>query len=146
MLRLLPAQSAERIRTLAKFVEKDYEKTQKLLGLRGDYAARLGLVDAQIATEQRGLNEEDKADLAGEWLSRRLDVGLFSLQTIDVILAWLVAEDDGAKKAIEKGLAGQGEGLAVVRSTLAEQLEELDVEDDDGRDTRDMLATLMEFL
>jgi beta-catenin-like protein 1 len=71
LLRLLPANSAGRIRTLAKFVEKDYEKLGKLVKLRRD-----------------------------------------------IILAWLVAEDDGASKKIQSLLADRDESLAVVKATL----------------------------
>lgn len=42
--------------------------------------------------------EEDGEDLEGMedvWYLRRLDNGLFTLQTVDYILAWIVMEDDG---------------------------------------------------
>jgi beta-catenin-like protein 1 len=77
---LLPADSASRIRTLAKFVEKDYEKIGKLLKLRVDYAARIDKVDMEIAKQRRSLDEEEHDDMAEEWFSRRLDAGLFCLQ------------------------------------------------------------------
>lgn len=44
------------------------------------------------------INRLSKADMEAteaEWLLRRLDAGLYSLQTIDLILAWLCAEDTG---------------------------------------------------
>jgi beta-catenin-like protein 1 len=146
MLRLLPAQSAERIRTLAKFVEKDYAKTERLVKLRGNYAAAMGLVDKQITDEKRGMDEEEQEDMAPEWLSRRLDAGLFNLQTIDIILAWLAAEDDGIKRKIRVLLSGRSDGLAGIKSTLMEQLDSLDLDSADDKDTRDMLTTLIEFL
>lgn len=80
MLRHLPGGSAARIRTLAKFMEKDYEKIEKLVRLRRQYAARLSPVEKQIEEEKASLNEEDQEDMAGDWLSRRLDAGLFPLQ------------------------------------------------------------------
>lgn len=40
------------------------------------------------------------------------------LQLIDVILAWLVAEDDGAKKKIQSLFADRDEDLSLVRKTL----------------------------
>lgn len=40
------------------------------------------------------------------------------LQLIDVILAWLVAEDDGAKKKIQSLLADRDGDLSLVRKTL----------------------------
>jgi beta-catenin-like protein 1 len=51
-----------------------------------------------------------------------LDAGLFCLQTIDVILAWLVAEDDGASKRIQSLLADHDESLAVVKATIQGEL------------------------
>ncbi|KAI1408347.1 DUF1716-domain-containing protein [Hypoxylon sp. FL1857] len=146
MLRLLPADSAERIRTLAKFVEKDYEKTQKLVKLRREYATRLSSVDQAIRAEQSGMSAEEKEEMADEWFSRRLDAGLFCLQTLDVVLAWLVAEDGGARKTIQKLLADRDETLGVIKETIQEQIDGIDVEDADGKDTREMLTTLVEFL
>ncbi|KAH8200800.1 hypothetical protein TruAng_005037 [Truncatella angustata] len=146
MLRSLPADSAERIRTLAKFVEKDYEKTTKLVKLRRDYASRVATVDETIRTEQSRMNAQDREEMADEWFSRRLDAGLFSLQTVDVLLAWLVAEDGGAGRKIKALLAERDETLAVVKQTIEEQIEGMDVEDQETKDTREMLTTLAQFL
>lgn len=124
LLRLLAADSAPRIRTLAKFVERDYEKSLRLLALRAGYAQRLGAVEAEIAVQRKALRSSRQAsqelldDMAGEWLSRRLDAGLFGVQLTDMILAWLCAEDDGARKRIQSLLEQQGQGLSVIRKTL----------------------------
>lgn len=118
LLRLLPANSAPRIRTLAKFVEKDYEKLDKLVKLRRDYAARVSVVDRAIKQEQAGLDAEEREEMADEWLSRRLDAGLFCLQIIDVVLAWMIAEDDGARKKIQSLFADRDESLTLIRETL----------------------------
>ncbi|KAK0644118.1 Catenin-beta-like protein [Cercophora newfieldiana] len=146
MLRLLPADSAERIRMLAKFVEKDYEKTEKLVKLRREYGSRVGAVDAQIREEQKGMDDDEKEEVADDWFSRRLDAGLFCLQTIDVILAWLVAEDGGAKKKIQELLADRDETFAVIKATIQEQIEGIETESEEGKDTREMLSTLAQFL
>ncbi|KAI8624960.1 DUF1716-domain-containing protein [Xylariaceae sp. FL1651] len=146
MLRLLPADSAERIRVLAKFVEKDYEKTEKMVKLRRECAARVNAVDEAIRAEQAQMSAQEREDMADDWFSRRLDAGLFSLQTVDVVLAWLVAEDGGAKRTIQKLLADRDESLNVIRETIQEQLEGIDTEDAAGKDTREMLSTLVEFL
>ena len=115
LLRLLPPDSAVRIRTLAKFVEGDYGKIARLLQVRHDYAARLGKVEREIEREKGTLNEEDMAE---EWLSKRLDAGLFGIQTTDQILAWLCAEDGGARKRIESLLGEQKLGMESIRKTL----------------------------
>ena len=146
MLRLLPADSAERIRTLAKFVEKDYEKTEKLVKLRREYGARVGAVEARISQEKNGMDEDEREEMAADWFSQRLDAGLFCLQTIDVILAWLVAEDGGARKKIQTLLADRDETFEVIKATIQEQIDEIDVESEDGKDTREMLSTLAQFL
>ncbi|KAI1204449.1 DUF1716-domain-containing protein [Annulohypoxylon truncatum] len=150
MLRLLPADSDERIRALAKFVEKDYEKTIKLFKIRRDYAARMNEVEGEIEEEKR-THDRDWLELQdGEWFLRRLDAGLFCLQTIDVILAWLIAEDEGAKKTIRKLLADQDETFEVIRNTLQEQIKGIeeanDTKDKDPWDLKEMLLTLVEFL
>jgi beta-catenin-like protein 1 len=80
LLRLLPGGSAGRIRTLAKFVEKDYEKLAKIVKLRKQYAAQVQAVDRGIKEEQSTASAKVAEDVADQWLSRRLDAGLFCLQ------------------------------------------------------------------
>lgn len=80
MLRLLPGDSAPRIRLLGKFVEKDYEKVNRIVKLRREYASKLAAVDRSIKEEQTKLAADEQQDHTDEWLSRRLDAGLFSLQ------------------------------------------------------------------
>ncbi|KAM3071425.1 hypothetical protein ACMFMG_009023 [Clarireedia jacksonii] len=160
LLRLLPANQAARIRTLAKFVEKDYEKIGKLVKLRREYAARVAVVDQQIRGEQKGLSAQEREEMADEWLSRRLDAGLYCLQTVDVVLAWLVAEDGGAEKRVRELLGERDEGLEVLRETIKEQLDTMEGGEDGGGDAeaegdageseekmvREMLGTLIQFL
>lgn len=82
------------------------------------------------------------------------------MQLIDVILAWLVAEDDGAKKKIVGLLADRDEDLSLVKKTLqgrmsfssayqANPLEQIEglVDDEPGqKDLKDILGTLLQFL
>jgi len=139
LLRWLPGESAARIRTLNKFAEKEGEKLGKLLAVRKGYAKRLGAVEEEIALERRMMDEGDWAGREGEWFSRRLDQGLYGLQTVDVVLAWLVAEDsEGAGEIVRGGLGGSLEG---VRGSLGEMLEGVEDEDEG-----EMLGTLLGFL
>lgn len=71
-------------------MEKDYEKISKLIQLRREYSSRLSVVDQSIAEEQKPLDESEQELMAGEWLSRRLDAGLFSIQVRFVSL-WKMA-------------------------------------------------------
>lgn len=148
MLRLLPANSSERIRLLVKFVEKDFEKTERLVKVRRDVSARLRLVDETMRKEQQGtalgLTGEEQEE---ERFFRRLEEGLFLLQSIDLVLAWLIAEDDGAREKIKALLADRDETFEVVKASLQERQDAIgDKTSQSGKDTSEMLATLMEFL
>ena len=93
----LPSDSPARIRLLAKFVESNYEKTDKLLDIRTSAQTRLTAVDREIDAEKEALLKAGE-DIGGEedaWYLRRLDGGLYTLQTVDYILAWIIMEDDG---------------------------------------------------
>ena len=117
MLRSLPANEAPRIRLLAKFVEKDYQACDRLVKLRREYASKVTAIDREIQQERARLDAEESEERADEWFSRRLDAGLYVLQTVDVILAWLIAEDDGARRKIQ-ALAERDEILKDIRATL----------------------------
>ena len=147
LLRLLPGQSASRIRTLAKFVEKDYGKIEKLIELRHEYSARARSVEEAIKVEAQQLRAEERDAKGDEWLSRRLDSGLFSLQTMDVILSWLIAEDDGARRRVKKLLEDEGENLENVKQSLKEQLDGIDAEHStEQADVKEMLGSLLACL
>ena len=85
MFRSLPADSAPRIRLLAKFMEKDYEKIGRLVRIRRDYRSKVSVVEQDIKQERAGLSSSEQVDKEDEWLSRRLDAGLFSLQVSSCI-------------------------------------------------------------
>jgi beta-catenin-like protein 1 len=147
LLRLLSGGSAARIRTLAKFVEKDYEKIQKLIELRQDYTGKVRAVEDAIKVESQQLSADDSFVTADESLSRRLDAGLFSLQTTDVILSWLIAEDEGARKRVKELLAERDEDFENLKQSLREQLDGIDAEQSrEQRQVKDMLETLIQCL
>lgn len=147
MLRRLPGDSAPRIRTLAKFMEKNYEKLGKLVKIRHHYAARLQPVDSQIRQDRMGLSPDEAEARADDWLSRRLEAGLFCLQTTDLILAWLSAEDAGAGKYISDALAERDESVGDVKKSLTEMLSGVkDAKSEEEMVEADMLRTLLDFL
>jgi beta-catenin-like protein 1 len=49
-------------------------------------------------------DEAISSDLEDAWYLRRLDGGLYTLQTVDYILAWIIMEDDGVRFSILFGL------------------------------------------
>ncbi|KAH4923779.1 hypothetical protein HBI79_164850 [Parastagonospora nodorum] len=143
LLRSLPGNSDARFRLLAKFLEKNYEKINKLVALRRDYASRVAAFDDKLADRKRGLSKEEQDELELENVATRLSEGLYCLERIDAILAWLVAEDDGAKTAIIQALGDRDEGLGDLKKTLQAQLDgNMEVE----RAEREMLETLVGFL
>ncbi|KAL7951958.1 DUF1716 domain-containing protein [Trichoderma barbatum] len=145
MLRFLPADSPERIRLLAKFVEKEYEKTAKLVKLHRDYTTRIKAAEEEHQQESaRSRDSEEDREI--QLLSRKMDAGLFNLQLVDVILAWLVAEDGGANQKIKRLLAETDDDFKSIQKTLKEQLEELDTTEEDSKDMGEMLSTLIDFL
>ncbi|KAF1808649.1 DUF1716-domain-containing protein [Eremomyces bilateralis CBS 781.70] len=151
LLRLLPADSAGRIRTLAKFVERDYEKIGRLGVVRRELEARLRGVDAAITEEKTNLKRRgDEGEIEvreEEWLARRLESGLHSLRLVDAILAWLVAEDAGAKRKIMSVLDETDQALSNAKAVLQEQLKEIGTPDEaEEVATAEMLSALVSFL
>jgi beta-catenin-like protein 1 len=143
LLRSLPGDSDSRFRLLAKFLEKDYEKVTKLITLRRDYVTRLAACDSKMEDRRRGMSKEEQDELELENIPTRLSEGLYCLERIDAVLAWLIAEDDGAKRAIIKALGERDEGLDDVKKSLQAQLNGvLAVEPAE----REMLETLIGFL
>jgi beta-catenin-like protein 1 len=147
LLRLLPGRSAPRVRTLAKFVENDYEKVGKLVELRRKYTETMTNVEEAIKAEAQPLGAKEREVKADEWLSRRLDAGLFSLQTVDIVLSWLVAEDGGARSRVERLLSDQDKSLENLKQSLQEQLDGMKAgQSTEQAEVKDMLGALLNCL
>lgn len=143
LLRSLPGNSDARFRLLAKFLESDFAKITKLITLRREYVTRLSTFDASLQGRKKGLTAEERAELEAENVPLRLSEGLYALQRIDACLAWLVAEDEGARKAVVRALGETDEGLGDVKRTLQAQLDGvLEVEAAE----REVLEALIGFL
>ncbi|KAG6332958.1 hypothetical protein ID866_6132 [Astraeus odoratus] len=149
----LPSDSSDRIRLLAKFVENNYEKVDKLLEMREHASNRLKAVDAEIEAEKKELLAEGAIEPGNEdlWYLQRLDGGLFTLQTVDYILAWIAMEDDGVRAHVTKMLERRSLTLENVRSTLQIYHSNIDADDSDGKNAsgmsqKEILEHLMTFL
>ena len=118
MLRSLPANTAPRIRLLAKFEEKSCRIIDNLVQARREVASKIAMVDRDIEAEKAAMEITEREERSDEWLSRRLDAGLYVLQTLDVILAWLIAEDERARKMVEDTMADRDEGVKDIKGTL----------------------------
>ncbi|KAJ8608150.1 hypothetical protein MRB53_039829 [Persea americana] len=137
LFKALPGESPARIRLLIKCTEKKQRHIRKLVQIRRRYRQKLQQVD-----------RSEEADVLA-----RLDAGLYQYQTIDLILAFLVAEDDETKQSIVALLQSEdaGQSLADVKATLQEQLTDLrrgseteSLTPEDAH-TADMLGTLIAF-
>ena len=127
---------------MAKFVEKDYEKCNRLLETRKDYLTRLAAVQTGIEQQRQSMSPAEIVAVEDDWLLKRIDAGLFTLQTINIIIAWLVAEDEGARTHFTTSSQGLLEG---VKASLKEQSESLDIETGvEARETREMLEALLQ--
>jgi beta-catenin-like protein 1 len=71
---------------------------ERLLEIRDFATSRLVATDQEISTEKAELLKEGETVTVEDedvWYLRRLDGGLFTLQTVDYILGWICMEDDG---------------------------------------------------
>ncbi|SJX61351.1 uncharacterized protein SRS1_10343 [Sporisorium reilianum f. sp. reilianum] len=138
----LPSDSAQRIRLLAQFVAHDYARTDHLLDVRDALAARLDSPTLPSA------GEEDAAYLV------RLERGLYSLQLLDTVLAWLAMEDDACQEHVAVMLRRKGWAWKDVARTLREYRgyvgDEVAVEPERageaGLMTREILDALIAYL
>lgn len=94
----LASDTVSRIRLLAKFVENDYEKIDRLLEMRESAQSRMKTVNKEIGEERYMMeaNGEQVTEVElDDWYLRRINAGLAQLQNADYCLAWMAMEDDG---------------------------------------------------
>ncbi|CAK9784487.1 DUF1716-domain-containing protein [Cutaneotrichosporon oleaginosum] len=127
----LASDSPARLRLVAKFVEEDYEKVDRLLELREQASAKLRPVDRQIAASRDELGAEIDDEQEQEWYLTRLAAGLSALQTADVILGWICMEDDGIKAHAESLMARKSLSMHDVVNVIKERASHIDVDEED---------------
>ncbi|KAM0746568.1 DUF1716-domain-containing protein [Meredithblackwellia eburnea MCA 4105] len=143
----LESDTPPRLRLLAKFVENDYEKVDRLIELREEIEGRISA--ATMATD--GEMDEDELYL------EKLDYGLFSLQLLDYVIAWLCMEDDGIRDHIKMLLSRKDKSLDDVIRVLTEYRENIgdsSVEEEEGAEApiseseeqRAILTALIDYL
>lgn len=122
-LRHLPIDSVARIRFVAKFEEKEHQKIDRLLAVRKIFDERVKIVDTEIARERAASTAEKDEERAPEWYLRRVEAGLYVIRVIDIILAWLCAENDETKAKVQALLkVDNGKSLSLVRDSLKRKL------------------------
>ncbi|KAF8845818.1 DUF1716-domain-containing protein [Paxillus ammoniavirescens] len=160
LLSNLSSDSTDRIRLLAKFVENNYEKVDKLLELRENTYSRLKVIEGEIEAEKKDMLAQEVVSGPEEedlFYLRRLDGGLFTLQTLDYILAWIAMEDDGVRAHILQMLERKNLTLSDIVRTLRVYYDNVDVEVDHsaegktaggivGMSHKEILENLIAFL
>ena len=139
----LASDSMPRIRVLAKFVSDSFMRCDHLLDLRDTLVARL---DTLALPEHQ--DDPDQRYLA------KLEHGLFSLQLLDTLLAWLVMEDDACQHHVRLMLKRRGLRFKDVATTLSEYRDnvgdqvaiEADSEGGQEMKTSDILDALIAYL
>ncbi|KAG8949257.1 hypothetical protein FRC04_008859 [Tulasnella sp. 424] len=131
----IPSDSTARVRLLTKFVESDYEKVDRLLEVREGAEARLAVTNKEIEQERQEMiadGEDISAEDEDRWYLRKVDGGLFTLQTADYILGWVCMEDDGVRGHAQLILGRKGKGLKDVVKVLKDYHENVSEEATDG--------------
>ena len=90
------------LRLMKKFMEKDYAKIDRLIELHAKYVTRLEDNDLKEIESRKKNDVEDET--FGERYSRRLENGLYTLQMIDILIAFVYTFDgkDGNKEIKER--------------------------------------------
>ncbi|KAI0719562.1 Catenin-beta-like protein [Cerioporus squamosus] len=146
LLSNLASDSPARIRLLAKFVENSYEKPEKLLEIRDAAQTRLKATDKELVDEKKRLEAdgEDVAEMQDLWYLRRLDGGLFTLQTTPYM--HMPQIHDHIKKLLDR----KNQSFKDIVKTLQIMLDNVD--DDsaggaaDAPSQREILQNLIAFL
>ena len=146
LLRNLSDGSEERIRLMLRFQADNYKAVARIVELRSRYVPRVKTVDEAIQKQRASMSAEEQAEMELDWLDQRLDAGLSVLQTIDIVLAWLVIEYDKAKKKISKLLKANKARLEDVRKTLKAQRRGIEDESEEAQASKEMLGALITLL
>ena len=86
----------ERLRLTNKFLESDFEKVDRLLEMHDQYETRVLAADRNFEARRRAAaaNDEDDEDeyTEDEKYLNRLDKGLYILQLVDLVLAFVCTD------------------------------------------------------
>ncbi|KAJ2393872.1 hypothetical protein GGI23_004917 [Coemansia sp. RSA 2559] len=128
LLRLTDRETPAHWRVLAKLVPSAADAAgwkpcvDRIVELNVAYAERVREAEKRFdldAQDSNGDSISDREDAAGERYLSRMDAGLFSLQMTDIVIAFLVGEEQ-VRARIEKQLHRKGRSLDAVRRELEE--------------------------
>lgn len=92
----LPSNTVHRLRLINKFSEDDFEKTDRLLEMHEQYEARVETINREVQAARKDKDDEEREleESEEEIYMRRLEAGLFTLQMVDLTIAWVCDEDE----------------------------------------------------
>ncbi|KAF0536947.1 DUF1716-domain-containing protein [Gigaspora margarita] len=126
LLKNLPQNSEHRLRLFNKFLENDLEKVDRLLEMREAYELKVSVVDKEIEEEKKELEDDEIDDeMLDEMYMKRLNAGLFTLQLVDLTIAWICYEEPMIKEHVTILLNRTGRSLANVKTILEEYYKNL---------------------
>ena len=114
---------SQRQRLLAKFVENDFAKIERLIELHFKYYDRVQQVDDRLEQEKAKLlgEGEDNEELEDEFYLRRLDAGLYTLQHVDYIIVDICASAlSQIKQRVMQILNMRGFAIKTIRMVIRE--------------------------
>ncbi|GLC46520.1 hypothetical protein PLESTM_001885000 [Pleodorina starrii] len=140
--------ASRRERLLAKFVENEFEKTDRLMELLFRCQSRVRAEERRLADALAEAEEDEQVD-EEELLLARLDAGLFTLQQCCLIFGNLWATGDvGLRKRLLALLHQKGQTLGPVREVLLEHYNSIGEEGgpEEAARTRSHVRGLLEAL
>jgi len=102
-------------RLVAKFSENDGEKVERLMELHERYTEKLSKAEDELREELAAEEEIDEEEL----YLKRLDAGLFTLQMVDLLIAYIFEREDTRTRAKEI-ISLKGYSIDVFKKVLFE--------------------------
>eukprot|EP00357_Protocruzia_adherens_P001989 CAMPEP_0114992152 /NCGR_PEP_ID=MMETSP0216-20121206/11777_1 /TAXON_ID=223996 /ORGANISM="Protocruzia adherens, Strain Boccale" /LENGTH=543 /DNA_ID=CAMNT_0002355575 /DNA_START=85 /DNA_END=1716 /DNA_ORIENTATION=- len=113
-------------RVINKFKENNFEKLERLIELRAFYDSKISKVDDQTRAQKYAGEELEEDELEQRILLDKLEDGLFTLQIIDKIIAFLyTCDDDEVLKTLHLLTNIQGIEKNAIISTLQNLVDNL---------------------
>ena len=132
LLRWLDLESSERIRLIGKFCEKDYDKLKNLVQIRHKVSTGIKQVEVRITQEQKELEydeditPDERLQIETDWEIQRTEAGAELLQNIDLVLAWLILdEDEKLSTKVIMLMTQSDQSSNDIKTTLQNQVDEL---------------------
>ena len=121
------------LRLINKFSEKNYSKVDRLIELHCKYWNRIEENDIETLKQLKHSNEE----LASERYQRRMDIGLSTLQCIDMIIAFVYTlKNNQINTRVDQLLSQNDNDLQIVKDIIKE-FAIVSKDDDDDEDEDD---------